>query len=348
MADAPPLNTQIIFASRDRKRAVEEAAKTILAGDIAVLPTETVYGLAANALDGQAVQKVFAAKGRPQDNPLIVHIAEISMLDDVARDIPQESQALMEAFWPGPLSIVFKKNLNIPDVVSAGLDTVAVRMPHNQLMLDIIKKSGVPVAAPSANRSGRPSPTTAQHAAEDLLGRVPLIIDGGSCSVGVESTVLDMTGDTPLILRPGSITPGMIEKTIGKVDLHPAVLQGLRQGEQAQSPGMKYRHYAPNAAIFVFEGNKKTIAKNINARYDYYNEKSQNPVVFCAQECAPFYAGKETCVLGASHDEIMCSLFARLRQADDIGYGVILFHYTEEMGLAVKNRILRAAEGAAK
>ncbi|HBU13162.1 MAG TPA: threonylcarbamoyl-AMP synthase, partial [Clostridiales bacterium] len=184
------MNTKIIFAYRDRQAAVAEAVRAILRGDIVVLPTETVYGLAANALDAAAVQKIFAAKGRPQDNPLIVHIAQRAMADEVAADIPEAAEILMEKFWPGPLSLVLRKGGALPDVVSAGLSTAAVRMPQNDIMLDIIKGAGVPLAAPSANRSGRVSPTTAQHAAEDMLGRVPLIIDGGPCDVGVESTAL--------------------------------------------------------------------------------------------------------------------------------------------------------------
>lgn len=343
MADAYPLNTKIIFAYRDRETAIGEAADTIVSGGIVVLPTETVYGLAANAFDENAVQKIFAAKGRPQDNPLIVHIADQSMADGVAVDIPEKARLLMDAFWPGPLSLVLKKADAIPHAVSAGLGTVAVRLPQNDIMLDIIRKAGVPLAAPSANRSGRPSPTTAQHAAEDMLGRVPLIIDGGPCGVGVESTVLDMTGEVPVVLRPGGITMEMLEGAIGNVGIHPAVLRGLHAGEAAHSPGMKYRHYAPNATVFVFEGDKKTIAKTVNSRYDEYNKKSRKTVIFCDAECAPLYAGKSIRVLGDGMHEVAQALFRELRQADELEYQAILFHYTDDMGLAVKNRILRAA-----
>ncbi|HBU11535.1 MAG TPA: threonylcarbamoyl-AMP synthase, partial [Clostridiales bacterium] len=186
-------------------------------------------------------------------------------------------------------------------------------------------------------------PTTAQHAAEDMLGRVPLIIDGGPCDVGVESTVLDMTASPPVLLRPGGVTAEMLENAIGGVALHPAVLRGLEDGEQARSPGMKYRHYAPSATVFVFEGSKKTVAKTINSRYDEYNKGFQKTVIFCDAKSAPLYAGKDVRVLGAGMREVSRSLFSELRLADDKKCRVLLFHYTDDMGLAVKNRILRAA-----
>ncbi len=338
------MNTKVIFANRDFDSAINEAARVIQGGDIVVLPTETVYGLCANALDETAVQKIFDAKGRPQDNPLIVHIADMDMLDRVTAGVPAQAKKLMKAYWPGPLSIVLQKNPAIPDTVSAGLSTVAVRMPQNEIMREVIRRAGAPLAAPSANRSGLPSPTTAQHAFEDLCGRVPLIVDGGPCNVGVESTVVEMAGDVPIILRPGGISPDMIQKVCGDVQVHPSVLDRLKEPEKVASPGMKYRHYAPRAQVYVFEGDKKTVAKDVNTRYHYYNEKPQKPVIFCTEDCAGFYAGKNVRTLGNTAAGAEKTLFAELRAADGAGIGVILFHYMDTMGLAVKNRILRAAE----
>ncbi len=340
MADTHTLSTKTIFALRDREAAIAQAAKTILEGGIVVIPTETVYGLAANAFNPAAVAAIFAAKGRPNDNPLIVHISDTSMLSKVAVDINDAARALMQAYWPGPLSLVLKKHPNIPNEVSAGLPTVAVRMPENEIARDIIARSGVPLAAPSANLSGKPSPTTAMHAFEDMGGRVPLIIDGGPCTTGVESTVVDLTGAVPAILRPGGITPEMIKSVCGQVQFCAAAAQG----QAPASPGMKYRHYAPAAQVSLFSGNKKEVAKNINTMYDIYNEKSLNPAIFCNTNCAALYVGKNTVVLGSTAAQVQASLFAELRNADAAGYGVILFHYEDTMGLAVRNRIEKAAE----
>jgi len=330
-------NTRVIFALRDRKAAVAKAAAAIRDGDVVVIPTETVYGLAANAMDKHAVMKIFEAKGRPWDNPLIVHIAETGMLEGVAECINDYARKLMNDFWPGPLSLVMKANENLPRVVTAGLHTVAVRMPAPLLTRDIITAAGVPAAAPSANRSGRLSPTTARHAFEDLAGKVGLVIDGGPCEIGVESTVADVTGDVPVILRPGHITEEMIYMSCGRRPL-PA---DKKNTGTPRSPGIKYRHYAPNAEVALFEGDEKKVAKTI--RELYYQCKERRPVVFCESAHTGLYHGIGTIVLGSGAADAERLLFACLRGADDAGHGLILFHYTGDMGNAVKNRIQKAA-----
>ncbi len=335
------LATKTIFALRDRGAAIEEAAALIKAGGICVIPTETVYGLAADAFNAAAVRDIFKAKGRPNDNPLIVHISDMEMLARVARPTEQAAR-LMEAFWPGPLSLVLERMPDVPNEVTAGLDTVAVRMPENDIARDIIAASG-PLAAPSANISGRPSPTTAAHAFEDMCGRVPLIIDGGACQTGVESTVVDARGEVPVILRPGGITPEMVESICGRV----AFAGGAGEGKTPQSPGMKYRHYAPAARVCLLCGNKKEVAKNINTMYYNYSESGQKPVVFCADDCAELYYELHTVSMGTGAAQAQARLFAAMRGADAKGYSHILFHYADEMGLAVKNRVEKAA-GAAK
>lgn len=242
------------------------AAELLRGGCVVGIPTETVYGLAANALDPQAVKKIFEAKARPQDNPLIVHIAHITQLDLVASRVPEAVYKLADAFWPGPLTMILPKSDRIPVEVSAGLDTVGIRMPAHKSARRIIELS-CPLAAPSANTSGKPSPTTAQHVYEDMNGRIPMIIDGGRCTVGVESTVVDMTGDMPRVLRPGAITEDMIAEVLGRADTDMATRKGLKAGEKPKSPGMAYRHYAPKAPITLYEGTPVDTFRRICEEY---------------------------------------------------------------------------------
>lgn len=338
------MRTKTIFAWKDRAGAVREAADELLRGGLVVIPTETVYGLGADAFNERAVKSIFEAKGRPQDNPLIVHIADMAQLADIAAEVTDTARALMDAFWPGPLSVIVKKSARIPMAVSAGLSTVAVRMPQNELAREIIAAAGVPIAAPSANRSGKPSPTLAMHAYEDLCGRVPLIIDGGPCAVGVESTVVDATGETPVILRPGDITPEMIGQVVGRVEIHRGVLEAVAKDEACASPGMKYKHYAPKADITVVTGAKKEVAKWIDFRYHIDSVQGEKPIVLCMDDCAPFYEGKEKVLLGADARAVEAALFRVLREIDEEGCKIAYFHaQEEEMGLAVMNRIIRAA-----
>jgi len=339
------MKTKLIHASTEYTKAVNYAARLLRQGKLVVFPTETVYGLGANALSSSAVEKIFAAKGRPQDNPLITHIADMRQLSQVAAEVPDDALRLMERFWPGPLSIILPRRDSVPAMVSAGLDTIAVRMPANDIALAIIREAGLPVAAPSANTSGRPSPTLASHVFADLQGKVPLVIDGGPCEVGVESTVLNMTGPTPIILRPGSVTPEMIRQVVGRVALHPGMNEALSTEEACASPGMKYRHYSPRAAVNLFTGDKKEVEKNIKSMYDLSNKQGGRPVIFCTSDCAAPYGERNIVCLGENAEQVAASLYAALRHADDMQQDLILFHATDEMGLAVLNRIMRAAGG---
>ena len=233
---------------------IRRAGQLLRQGGVVAIPTETVYGLAAHATNPQAVQKIFEAKGRPQDNPLIVHIASLEELPALVRQVPDAAKKLAETFWPGPLTMIFYKSEKIPAETSAGLDTVGIRMPQHLAARQVIQAAGVPLAAPSANRSGRPSPTTAEHVMNDMKGRIDAVLDGGPCQVGVESTVVDMTGDVPRVLRPGAVTREQILRVLGSVEVDSAVFHEVAPGEVVRAPGMKYRHYAPKAPVLLFEG----------------------------------------------------------------------------------------------
>ncbi|MEI6101488.1 MAG: L-threonylcarbamoyladenylate synthase [Eubacteriales bacterium] len=333
--------TEIINSKKEYERAVQQAAKMIAAGEIVAFPTETVYGLGGDAMDPLAIAKIFEVKGRPSDNPLIVHICEIVQAGLLAREIPPLARKLMEAFWPGPFTVVLKKKPDVPNIVTGGLDSVAIRMPHNSIARDIIRESGRLVAAPSANLSGKPSPTRAEHVWDDLQGRIPLIIDGGECLVGVESTVCDVQGDVPMILRPGGITAEMIKSVAGDVRVHPAVLGELHE-EEAASPGMRYKHYAPSAEITVIVGKGPDIIEKISQMYFNCNTKC---AIMCLHEHCSSYIGKNVIDLGAGNKEATHNLFNVLRTIDKEGYEKVFFHAveTDELGLALMNRMMRAA-----
>ncbi len=319
----------------------KRAGEILRNGGIVAIPTETVYGLAANALDGAAVAKVFQAKGRPMDNPLIVHITDLAALDDLAAYVPSSVYDLADAFWPGPLTIILEKSGLIPDEVSAGLDTVAIRMPSHPVARDIIKAAGVPLAAPSANTSGKPSPTTAQHVLDDMDGKIDAVVDGGPCSVGVESTVITLATRRPRVLRPGRVTPEELSAVLGEdVDIDDAVLNDLKEGQVAASPGMKYKHYSPNANVAIVTGSLEAFA-------DYVNQQDPDTtaaLVFDGEEhllhctCLPF--GKEGDELAHAN-----RLFAELRKCDDLGMKNVYVRCpgNSGVGLAVMNRLLRAA-----
>ena len=335
------MNTKLCGITENYDEVINEAAALIAAGEIVSFPTETVYGLGADAMNEDAVKHIFEAKGRPQDNPLIVHIADKDQLCLLTDEITDKQKALMDAFWQGPFTIILKKKKNVPGCVTAGLDTVAVRMPANKVARDLIKKSGKLIAAPSANLSGKPSPTTAQHVYDDLNGVIPMIIDGGACDVGVESTVCGFKGDIPLLLRPGGVTAEMIKQVCGDIIVHDAVLGELKE-EKPASPGMKYKHYAPKAEVEVFLGDKNVVAKSINMLYDSVDTGS---IVFCLNEHSVLYQNKRIFPLGKTYADAAKVLFAALRDADAKGYKKIFFHGldTQGEGLAVMNRIIRAA-----
>ena len=317
---------------------VEKAAQIIKNGGLVAMPTETVYGLAADALNGNAVANIFKAKGRPMDNPLIVHISDISQITGLVREFPENARRLAEKFWPGPLTIILPKSDNIPDEVSAGLDTVAVRFPSHPVAKALIGAS-CPLAAPSANLSGSPSPTTLRHVIDDMNGRIDAIIDGGDCAVGVESTVITLAEGKPRILRPGGITAEQIRSVIGETDIDAAVTAPLADGQKASSPGMKYKHYSPKAEVILLDGSDDDFAEYILNEYDdktavlCYNEEKD--VLPCM--CIP---------VGEKNDDSAYAyhLFAALREADERKCSRVYAHCPkkEGIGLAVYNRIIRA------
>ena len=325
----------IVFDSKHKKRAMEEAAELIKSGDIVAFPTETVYGLGANAFDENAVAKIFAAKGRPADNPLIVHIAKKDQLSEIVLEVPLIAKKLIKKFWPGPLTIVFKKSQKIPSNVTAGLDTVAVRMPAHKVALDLIKKAGVPIAAPSANSSTRPSPTCAQHVYDDLNGKIPYIIDGGTCKVGLESTVLSLANEKAIILRPGKVTLEQIQKTIGKLG-KVSVANQLINNQTPSSPGMKYRHYSPTAEVILVE-NGNDFEKKV---FENSSDKKVGVISFSKE-----LGLRDEFFFDKSLTAYARSLFSALRELDDRCVDVIIVEGVEEkaLGLAIMNRLRKAA-----
>lgn len=327
------MNTKILTTNESDLALAGEILKH---GGLVAFPTETVYGLGANALDEDAVRSIYAAKGRPSDNPLIVHIAEKEDILPLVESVPPKAKALMEAFFPAPLTIILKKSPLVPKITSGGLDTVAVRMPNNPVARALIKASGCPVAAPSANTSGLPSPTKAQHVMDDMTGKIDAIIDGGDCAVGVESTVITLATDVPMILRPGAVTKEMLEAVIGEVAVSPAVLEGMKDGETAASPGMKYKHYAPKARVVLVEADKKTYARFVNSR--------DNAFALCFDDDAVTVPrltyGKENDAAEQARE-----LFDALRQLDSLGAKKVYAHAPAKDGvsMAVYNRLIRAA-----
>ena len=327
--------------------AWKEASRLFSAGELVAFPTETVYGLGANALDKNAVLSIFAAKGRPADNPLIVHIWDRSQMEGLC-EIPEGAEALMDAFWPGPLTMLFPRTERIPDEVTAGLPTVAIRMPSMPCTREMLKACGLPIAAPSANRSGRPSPTTAAHVMEDMNGRIPLILDGGPCQVGLESTVLDLTRGAPTILRPGGVTKEMVEGILGReVLVAGSVLRPLKPDEKALSPGMRYKHYAPKGAVTLVEGETDAVLALMRERCMTDREKGRKSCVLCFTEHMDILKDCDPHDMGSIRDESQVAhrLFDILRQLDEEGMETIYSEIIppEGMGLAVMNRLGRAA-----
>lgn len=332
------MKTEVINITTEYERALEESSMLIKNGEVVGIPTETVYGLAANAFDEDAVRKIFVAKGRPSDNPLIVHIAKFEDLAPLVKEIPEKVKVMAEHFWPAPLTMIMKKSDRISNVVSGNLDTVAVRMPENEYARAIIESCGVPLAAPSANLSGSPSPTNAKYVYDDMNGRIPLIIDGGSCEIGVESTVISFAEDPPRLLRPGGVTLEEMTSVIGEIVVDDAVLNKLEEGATASSPGMKYKHYAPSADITIIKSDFevfKTLCES---------EEDVTALVFDGEE-------KELscpCIsYGDKNDGYSQSarLFDALRELDEMGAVKVYARCpdTKGMGLAVYNRLIRAA-----
>ena len=315
-------------------------------GRLVAFPTETVYGLGANALDRDAVLSIFAAKGRPADNPLIVHIWHRDQLDGVC-DVPPLAERLMDAFWPGPLTLLMPRRDTIPLEVTAGLPTVAVRMPSHPVAAALLKACSLPIAAPSANLSGKPSPTTAQHVLTDMNGRIPLIIDGGACDVGLESTVLDICHGTPCILRPGGVTKDMLKAVIGPVEVAGSVLRPLQAGEKALSPGMRYKHYSPDGQVTLVEGEEAQVVAALMELHRQAQANGHRACVMCFTEHMAVLNGCHPHDLGSKDrpDEVAHRLFETLRRLDDEHMDVIFSEVVppEGVGLAVMNRLGRAA-----
>ena len=317
----------------------KEAAALLDGGEVVAFPTETVYGLGANALDEKAVKKIFLAKGRPQDNPLIVHISSLEMLSPLVKEVPQKANELMRRYWPGPLTSVMKRTERIPAAISAGLDTVAVRFPSNPIAKALIEASGVPIAAPSANLSGSPSPTTAYHVMQDMDGRIEMVLDGGECEFGVESTVVSIAGDTAHLLRPGAVTAEMLREIYPDLVISKAVLDKLEEGQKAESPGMKYKHYAPKAHVVIVDASAQDFARFVNTcGEDVYVLAYEEEASGIQKPCITvgYYNNPQT----QAHE-----LFKKLRELDEVGAtkAYIRAPRQDGMGLAVYNRLLRAA-----
>lgn len=333
------MKTEILSAIDEN--AAKIAAEYIKQGELVAIPTETVYGLGANGLDENAVAKIFAAKGRPQDNPLILHVAETQDMEKFCHSIPQSAYALAEAFWPGPLTMVLPARPIVPRCTTAGLPTVAVRCPDCAVTRSIIRLAGVPIAAPSANLSGKPSTTTAQHVYDDHAGKLPLIVDGGSCRVGVESTIVDLTEDRPRLLRPGGITLEQLEAILGPVTVDKAVTGSVAQDQVVKAPGMKYRHYAPGCPVIIVNGSAEKAAAYIRRQY------AQGDHVLCFREELALFEGLRTLAYGSAEqpDTLSAGLFDALRQLDKPGITRIFARCPVGGGIAmaVQNRLYKAA-----
>ncbi|MVB09430.1 Threonylcarbamoyl-AMP synthase [Caprobacter fermentans] len=329
-----------VYLDAAKGESIETAAHIIRNGGLVGMPTETVYGLAANALDGKAVKKIFEAKGRPQDNPLIVHISGMEQIDRLVTNLPESAKKLARAYWPGPLTMVLQKSELIPDEVSTGLPTVGIRFPSHPVARALITAADVPIAAPSANRSGLPSTTTAEHVMRDMDGKIDAVLDGGPCGVGVESTIVTLVSDPPRLLRPGGITLDQLRAVLGRVDVDPAVMNPLPKGARPLSPGMKYKHYSPKANVVILSGGEKSYFAFVNSHaepgvaalcYDGEDRLLKVPAVCYGAE-------KDT---GAQARE----LFEALRRLDDLGAKTVYARCPapDGVGLAVYNRLMRAA-----
>lgn len=339
---------QQINPEQFQNEELAEACEILQQGGLVAFPTETVYGLGGDAMHPEAAAKIYEAKGRPSDNPLIVHIAKRKSLYDIAAKVPEKAMKLAEAFWPGPLTMIFQKQIQVPDSTTGGLNTVAVRMPSHPIALELIRQSNVYIAAPSANISGRPSPTQAEHVIEDLEGRIDMIIDGGIVGIGLESTIIDMSSGDPTILRPGYITKQMLEEVIGKVHVDPAVVsRTVSPNIVAKAPGMKYRHYAPKGQLTIVEGELDAVVAKINQLVENHITEGRRVAVIATEETKARYHQGTICSIGSRKSEgsIASGLYHILREMDHLGAEFIYAESFEEdsMGQAIMNRMLKAA-----
>lgn len=339
---------QQINPEQFRDDELKEACDIIQRKGLVAFPTETVYGLGGDAMDPAAAEKIYAAKGRPSDNPLIIHIAGWNSLGDIACEIPESAERLAAAFWPGPLTMIFRKQAGVPSSTTGGLDTVAVRMPSHPIAMELIRQSGVYIAAPSANLSGRPSPTKAEHVVEDLSGRIDMILDGGSVGIGLESTIVDLSSGEPTILRPGYITKAMLEECIGRVQVDPAVLsRDLNPNIVAKAPGMKYRHYAPRGLLTIIEGKSEHVICEINRLAEEQTKQGNCVAIIATEETKDKYQHGVVRSIGSRRTEgsIAAGLYDILREMDHLGAEYIYAESFAEdaLGQAIMNRMLKAA-----
>ncbi|WP_054739730.1 L-threonylcarbamoyladenylate synthase [Cellulosilyticum ruminicola] len=339
----------------------DQATRIIREGGLVAAPTETVYGLCANALNETAVGNIFKAKGRPNDNPLIVHIADLDMLYKLVTEVSPIAQKLIERFWPGPLTLIFKAKSIVPRAVTAGLDTVAVRFPSHPLMQKLIKDSGLPIAAPSANTSGKPSPTNMQRVFEDMDGKIDCIIDGDSSEIGVESTIVDTTGDIATVLRPGGITYEMLEEVLGKIAIDPAITNTLKEGQKPKAPGMKYTHYSPNADVFIIKnssayfdvahhnmfGDLDNLREHLTTLVNEAHEHNKKVGILATDETKHLFDADLVLSAGTESDlqTISAHLFEVLRSFDDNGIDIVysLAFPKKGLGVAIMNRLEKSA-----
>ena len=339
---------QTINPESFRDEELEEACRILQKGGLVAFPTETVYGLGGDAMHQEASAKIYAAKGRPSDNPLIVHIADMDALEDIAQSVPEAAVKLADHFWPGPLTMIFPKKEAVPKSTTGGLETVAVRMPSHPVARALIRESGVYIAAPSANTSGRPSPTKAEHVKEDLDGRIDMILDGGAVGIGLESTIVDLSTGVPTILRPGYITGEMLEDVLGEVQVDPAILsQKMNPNIVAKAPGMKYRHYAPKGQMTIIEGDTGKVVDEINRLVKEKTDEGCSVAVIATEETKDAYACANVRSVGsrATEGSIAAGLYDILREMDHIGAEYIYAESFEKdtLGKAIMNRMLKAA-----
>lgn len=326
---------------------MDRAGKLIAEGELVAFPTETVYGLGGDALDPDASRKIYAAKGRPSDNPLIVHIAEFDDMKRVAREVPEQARKLADAFWPGPLTMIVWKSDAVPEATTGGMQTVAVRMPNHPVALELIRRSGCLIAAPSANTSGRPSPTEAQHVAEDLSGKIAMILDGGPVGIGIESTIIDLTEEKPMILRPGYITPEMLSEVLQEeVVIDPGII-AADDTRKPKAPGMKYKHYAPKAEMIIVDGAQDAVIAKINELTAAKRAEGKKVAVIATDETKERYDAQVILSMGRRSDEdaIAQHLYKILRECDELEVGEIYSEcfQTPRIGQAIMNRLLKAA-----
>ena len=332
---------------KEDDKIYDKAGEILRAGGLVAFPTETVYGLGADALDVKASAKIYAAKGRPSDNPLIVHIADMDALYKLSSEVPKTALKLAEKFWPGPLTMILKKSDIVPDSITGGLGTVAIRMPSYKVVAELIRKSGVYIAAPSANTSGKPSPTLASHVIKDLSGKIDMIIADDTVDIGVESTIIDLSEEVPAILRPGYITKEMFEEVIGRVTIDPAITDGVKAGVVPRAPGMKYKHYAPDADLKIVEGDMAKVVDYINDNTKKLINEGFKVAIMTTDETRHFYTDGIVISMGHKSDELSVArhLYAILREFDNehVDYVFSESFETENVGRAVMNRLIKAA-----